>query len=399
MRIVNINRFLIIIFFFIFSINSFANSKHNPTYIPIFSIDERIYNLIIQSESKILNVELMLKTMKLDSKKFNPAENYLYFILQANCARGINQHQQIIHYLQQAKMLESQINQDQLISSPFLDLYKKLAQSYAGIGQFKKAYDAKIVFIKKYDTFLKNERDKHIFELENKYETNRKMNTNVLLNNETALKTLEINESLNNEIVQRRNIYIVAVLVVIFLLLLIRLLSMNKRTSDLSREDMLTGICNRKTLFFYGKNTIKRCIEERISLCLLVINIDEFKLLNDTHGDYIGDEVLKKIASLGVESMRARDVLSRLDDATFIAVLPESSQDEAKAIAQHLKNKIAAFNFNYVGIHHKIKISVGIVELSESLNDFELLLNKGMNTLYDIIDSGGNNIKIYQQYT
>lgn len=388
----------IIVLFCIFSVCSFASLEKKPTYIPIFSIDDRIHHLVFQSSSKMLDTKLILKDMNFNFDRLNPAEQYLYLMIQANDAQGINQYQQIIDYLSQAKALEPKINQEQLNNFPFINLYKKLAQSYASIGQFKKAYNAKNSFTVKYNVFLKNERNKHIFELEEKYETNRKKNINALLNNQTALKALEISESLNNEIVQRRNIYIVGVLVVIFLLLLIRLLSMNKRTSDLSKEDMLTGVYNRKTLFIYGQNAIKRCIDERIGLCLLAINIDGFKRLNDTHGDYIGDEVLKKIGLLGIESMRARDVFARLEDATFIAILSESSEGEAKAIAQHLKSKFAAFNFNYVGIHQRIEMSVSIVELSESLNNFELLLNTGMNTLYEIKDSGGNNVKVYKQY-
>jgi len=324
-------------------------------------------------------------------------------MIQANGVQNTDEvtkpHQQVINYLSQAKALESKINTEQLNRIAFIHLYKKIAHSYAGTGQFKKAYDAKNSFIAKYDTFLKKERNKHIFELEEKYEMNRKKNTHALLNNQSTLKALEISESLNSEVAQRRNIYIVGVLVVIFLLLLVRLFFINKHTSDLSKEDMLTGVRNRKSLFTYGQNLIKRCIDERIGLCLLAINIDDFKRLNDTHGDYIGDEVLKKFALLGIESMRTRDVFARLEDATFIAVLPESTEDEAKAIALHLKAKVGAFNFNYVGIHKKIAMSVSIVELSESLNNFELLLNTGMNTLYEIKDNGGNNVKIYQLYT
>lgn len=392
----------IMVLFYIFSLCSFASMEKKPTYIPIFSIDDRINHLTLQSNSNRSESKLTLEDMNFNFDKLNPAEQYLYLMIQANGAQGTvqvaKQYQQIIDYLSQAKTLEPKINQEQLNNFPFINLYKELAQSYASIGQFKKAYNAKNSFTERYDAFLKSERNKHIFDLEEKYETNRKKNINALLNNQTALKALEIRESLNNEVVQRRNIYIVGVLVVIFLLLLIRLLSMNKRTSDLSKEDMLTGVCNRKTLFTYGQNEIKRCIDERIGLCLLAINIDGFKRLNDTHGDYIGDEILKKIGLLGIESMRTRDVFARLEDATFIALLSESSEGEAKAIAQHLKDKFAAFNFNYVGIHQRIEMSVSIVELSESLNNFELLLNTGMNTLYEIKYSGGNNVKVYQQY-
>ncbi|WP_077341474.1 GGDEF domain-containing protein [Pseudocolwellia agarivorans] len=388
---------LLFILAFFYSTNVFAYDESKPSYTPIVSINEKVNQLLIQSESTPLHTELMLKESHIDFLKLNPAEQYLYLMILANIAKIKNQHNEVITYLLQAQELEPIINEDQLSQLSFLNLYKKLARSYAKVGQFKKAYDANHTYITKYDVFMKSERDKYIFELEDKYETKRKKDINALLNNQTELKALEIDESLHNEILQRRNIYIISFLVFIFLLLLLRLLSMNKRIHELSKEDMLTGARNRKTLFRYGKSAIKRCIENKVGLCLLAVNIDGFKGLNEIHGDYIGDEVLKRFVLLGTESMRTRDIFARLEDATFIIVLPEASEGEAKAIAQHLKEKVAAFNFDYVGIHQQLDISVSIVELSESLNNFELLLNTAMNVLYEMRDGDSNQIKIYQQ--
>ncbi len=394
----NFYLFITALFFTLFfSFDVLANEDEEAFYIPIFSLNAKIESLIKLNDLKSQTAISLIEKLKTDFDKLNSAEQYLYLVVQANNTQGINKHHQTINYLLRAKSLEAKINPDQLSRLPFINLYKTLAESYAGVGQFKKAYDAKNIFITKYDTYLKNERDKHIFALEEKYETQRKEDLNRLLNEQAELKTLEIDESLSNEVTTRRNIYIVIFLVFIFVLLLLRMLSTNKRFHELSKLDILTGIKNRKILFRHGKSAIKRCVEARSGLCLLAIKIDNFKLLNDIHGDYIGDELLKKFALLGTESMRTRDVFGRLEDATFIAVLPEASEDEAKAIAQHLKAKVAAYKFDYVGIDEQLNMSVGIVELSESLNNFELLLNTAMNVLYEIKDGGGKQIKIYQQ--
>jgi len=380
----NLLALIITIFFTLFiSMEALASEEEEAFYIPIFSLNAKIEKLIELNELKSATAASLSESLKADFEQLNSAEQYLYLVVQANNTQGIE--------------LEPKINEDQLSRLPFINLYQILAESYAGVGQFKKAYDAKNTFIAKYDTYLKNERDKHIFALEEKYETHRKEDMNRLLNNENELKALEIDESLSNEVTTRRNIYIVIFLVLLFIGLLLRLLATNKRFYELSKQDILTGIRNRKTLFRHGKIAINRCIETRSSLCLVAIQIDNFKLLNDIHGDYIGDELLKKFALLSTESMRTRDILGRLEDATFIAVLPEASIDEAKAIAQHLKAKVAAYKFDYVGIDQQLDMSVGIVELSKSLNNFELLLNTAMNVLYEIKDGGGKQIKIYQQ--
>ncbi|WP_426358548.1 GGDEF domain-containing protein [Pseudocolwellia sp. HL-MZ19] len=394
----NLLALIITIFFTLFfSMGALASEEEEAFYIPIFSLNAKIEKLIELNELKSATATSLSESLKADFDKLNSAEQYLYLVVQANNTQGINQHHQTIDFLLQAKSLEPKINSDQLSRLAFINLYQTLADSYAGIGQFQKAYDAKNTFIAKYDAYLIHERAKHIFSLEEKYETHRKKDINTLLNNQTELKALEIDESLNNEVLQRRNIYIVSFLVLLFIGLLLRLLATNKHFHELSKQDILTGIRNRKTLFRHGKSAIRRCTEARSGLCLFAIKIDNFKLLNDIHGDYIGDELLKKFALLSTESMRTRDILGRLEDATFIAVLPEASIDEAKAIAQHLKAKVAAYKFDYVGIDQQLGMSVGIVELSESLNNFELLLNTAMNVLYEIKDGGGKQIKIYQQ--
>lgn len=393
---IKLNFFLIISFFLMvmLPIESVASEEYNLLYIPIFSLNKDVKKLINIKQLPSSSITSLLEGLKVNYEQLNPAEKYLYIVAQANQTYVAKQYLPTINYLLRAKLLETKINQDQLSRLSFLTLYKTLAESYAETGQFKKAYDAKNTFITKYDNYLKNQRDKHIFSLEEKYETQRKKDINRVLHNQTEFKALEIDELLTNEVVQRRNIYIVIFLVIVFLCLLIRLLIMNKRFYKLSQEDMLTGIKNRRTLFSHGKSAINRSVKSNASLCLLAIKIDDFKLLNDMHGDYIGDELLKQVASLGTEAMRTRDVFGRLEDATFISILPEVSQDEAKAIAQHLKEKISAFNFGYVGLTQQLEMSVAIVELSESLNHFELLLDTSMNVLYEIKDEGGNQIRI-----
>jgi len=401
MNITNVKyKLLLIMGFFLITmlpIESAASEENNLLYIPIFSLNKDVKRLTNIKQLPSSSITALLERLKVNYEQLNPAEKYLYIVAQADQTYAGKKYLPTINYLLQAKSLEIKINQDQLDRLPFLTLYKTLAESYAKMGQFQKAYDAKNIFITKYDNYSKKQRDKHIFSLEEKYETQRKKDIKKALNNQTELKALEIDELLTNEVEQRRNIYIVIFLVIVFLCLLIRLLIMNKRFYKLSQEDMLTGIKNRRALFRYGKGVIEQSAQSNSSLCILAIKIDNFKLLNDIHGDYIGDELLKKFSSLSAESMRTRDIFGRLEDATFIAILPEVSQGEAKAIAQHLKEKVTAFKFDYVGLDHQLGMSVAIVELSESLNSFELLLNTSMNVLYEIKDEGGNQIRIYPQ--
>lgn len=377
---------------------SMAKVPASNSYIPVFSIDEKITLLLEQSESISVNKSNILIQLDKLSVNANPAEHYILLLVEANLSSGLDKHHKIIQLLEGIYVLETQMNSEQLVTQPFIDAYKKLAESYASTGQFKKAYEAKQLFLDKYNSFLLNEKNKQIFELETKYETKKKREIKKLLNNETILKELEINETLSNEVTQRRNLYILTFIGLLFIILLVRLMLVNKRIHNLSKQDMLTGLYNRKTLFRYGKSATLHCTTNNKNLCLLAIHIDDFKTINHQYGDYIGDEILKRLATIGKESMRTRDVFARLDDATFIAVLPESTIGEVKAIAQHVKEKFTAISFNYVGIPQTINVSLGIVELNHSLNNFESLLNAGMDVLYDLKDTSGDKISIYKEH-
>ena len=375
---------------------SSAVTQANRSYIPIFSIDERIIQLLAKSEKENTNKKLLLKNVQSLFASANPAEQYLLYSIQANLSSGFLKHQNIITILDEVKNFGNKMNQEQLDSPPFINVFKKRAESYAFLGKFKEAYKEKQQFIEKYNNFLLTDKKKYTFELEAKYETKKKRDTNQLLSDQTVLKDLEINHSLGNEVIQQRNIYILSALGFIFIVLLVRSIVINKRTHNLSQQDMLTGLFNRKALFSYGEKITIDCLHHNEKLCLLAIHIDHFKKINHQYGDYIGDEVLKKLALIGKESMRNRDVFARLDDATFIALLPESTVGEIKAIAQHIKGKFTSTNFHYIGIPQYLDLSLGIVELNQTYESFESLLNVGMDVLYELKDDNGGKISIYK---
>lgn len=387
----------IFITFLMMSYFSYAVTPSSSLYNPIFSIDERIIQLLDKSEEVNTNKKLLLANVHSLFEKANPAEQYLLHLIEANLASGLMKHQAIINILDEVKNFDNKMNQDQLDSLPFINVFKKRAESYAILGQFEKSYKEKQQFIEKYNNFLLIERNKYIFELEAKYETKKKRDSNQLLSNQTLLKDLEINNSLGNEVTQKRNIYILSALAFLFIVLLVRSIIINKRTRNLSKQDMLTGLYNRKALFSYGEKITKDCLTHNEKLCLLAIHIDHFKKINHQYGDYIGDEVLKKLALIGKESMRNRDVFARLDDATFIAILPESTVGEVKAIAQHIKEKFTSTSFHYIGIPQNLHLSLGIVELNQTYESFESLLHVGMDVLYELKDDDGGRISIYKE--
>ena len=86
-------------------------------------------------------------------------------------------------------------------------------------------------------------------------------------------------------------------------------------------RDVLTGLFNRRMLEEYLPQAVKRCKEARIGLCLLMIDVDHFKLLNDTLGHAAGDELLKTIGQLIRSTIREKDLAFRCGGDEFVVQL------------------------------------------------------------------------------
>jgi diguanylate cyclase len=88
-----------------------------------------------------------------------------------------------------------------------------------------------------------------------------------------------------------------------------------------------------------------------------MIDIDDFKKVNDTHGHLVGDETLKEVAQLLAEGQRSIDVVARYGGEEFAIILPETGREQAGAIAERLRARLAEHTFLAAG-EHPIKLSV-----------------------------------------
>ncbi len=118
-------------------------------------------------------------------------------------------------------------------------------------------------------------------------------------------------------------------------------------------KDMLTGIYSRWYILKILEREIQRAIRNKEPLSVLFIDIDDFKKINDTLGHAHGDKVLKAVANTIVENIRITDYAGRYGGEEFIVVLPDTHEDEAKMVAQRIKDAISGKNIPYT-------VSIGI---------------------------------------
>jgi len=155
---------------------------------------------------------------------------------------------------------------------------------------------------------------------------------------------------------------------------------------NMAMKDQLTGLYNRRYLFDVSTHKIKRALRHNKNLSLLMMDIDYFKNINDTHGHAVGDEILKAISSVLEERNRQEDLVARFGGEEFVIILEYCSLDDAKLKAEEIRGKVEGLN--PLGI--PISISIGVAQLSDKGEDFTGLLKRADDALYIAKDNGRN---------
>ena len=141
-----------------------------------------------------------------------------------------------------------------------------------------------------------------------------------------------------------------------------QLMEINMELQRLTNVDGLTGLSNKKYFYEYLEAEWNRAMRGKISLSILMIDVDHFKQYNDTYGHLAGDEILKKIAETVQKScVRAGDLVARFGGEEFITILPATPLDGVLALGQQLCREVENLHLSHkassVGPH--VTISVG----------------------------------------
>lgn len=154
--------------------------------------------------------------------------------------------------------------------------------------------------------------------------------------------------------------------------------------------DRLTGIWNRRRLEESVRTEMERMARYGHSLCLLLIDVDHFKRINDEHGHATGDAVLQRLTTLLQGALRKVDSLSRWGGEEFVVLCPNTASATAAAVAERLRREVAAGDFATVG---KVTVSVGVAECAAG-ESWEEWFARADAALYRAKDAGRNQIRL-----
>lgn len=156
-----------------------------------------------------------------------------------------------------------------------------------------------------------------------------------------------------------------------------------------ANHDALTGLYNRQKFNDIFTKEIRRSRRYGNFLSVILFDIDNFKVINDTYGHDAGDDVLKKIAEIISINLRQTDSLVRWGGEEFIVLLPETDLETASNVAQKLLESLAVLTFDFM--QKNITASFGVATLNETDTEVSLI-NRADEALYEAKRNGKNQV-------
>ena len=157
--------------------------------------------------------------------------------------------------------------------------------------------------------------------------------------------------------------------------------------------DALTGTYNRAYFNEKIKEEIFKAQKDNSVLSLFIFDIDFFKKINDTYGHLVGDEILVELSKIVAEDTRSTDSLFRWGGEEFIKLLPNTTIENAAAVAEKLRKKIESHSFKN---DLKITCSFGVTQFLDMDTEVSFI-KKGDDALYEAKNNGRNVVKIYSK--
>jgi diguanylate cyclase (GGDEF)-like protein len=168
---------------------------------------------------------------------------------------------------------------------------------------------------------------------------------------------------------RQRATTIVTTLIALVLLLLLALvfglyrarIKRSRQLEEVARTDALTGLSNRRDMM---ERLAAAHRDDTRNCCLILADLDDFKVINDHHGHGVGDEVLQQLGQRLVGAIKVRDVVGRWGGEEFIILLPDTDIDDAHTVAEHLRTAVSETPFATSVGEFSLTLTMGVTDLS-----------------------------------
>jgi diguanylate cyclase (GGDEF)-like protein/PAS domain S-box-containing protein len=168
---------------------------------------------------------------------------------------------------------------------------------------------------------------------------------------------------------------------------------LEREMKRLATTDSLTGAANRHEFFRLAELELRRALRYGHTLAVIMLDIDYFKSINDTHGHQTGDAVLKALSALVRAALRDTDIFGRLGGEEFAAVLPETDLAGGVLVADRLRRELSALTVRLREVAVRFTVSIGVSETRKTDKAIEETVNRADEALYKAKRMGRNRVE------
>jgi diguanylate cyclase (GGDEF)-like protein/PAS domain S-box-containing protein len=173
--------------------------------------------------------------------------------------------------------------------------------------------------------------------------------------------------------------------------------NLTQQLSYQATHDSLTGLVNRAEFERYLQRALRRAHTDGSEHALCYLDLDQFKIINDSSGHIAGDELLKQLAEVLKAKVRKSDLLARLGGDEFAVLVEHCTLQDAERVAEVLRKAICEYRFQWDGKSYAVGVSAGLVPITPLTVSMTEVLKAADAACYAAKDSGRNRIHIYRE--
>ncbi|GAA6145524.1 diguanylate cyclase [Thalassolituus maritimus] len=162
------------------------------------------------------------------------------------------------------------------------------------------------------------------------------------------------------------------------------------RLLQLAMHDQLTGLYNRHYMLEMVDQRLSRARRHNTPLSLLIVDLDHFKQINDTHGHIVGDQILEQVSALLNQQCRTEDTVTRFGGEEFLILMEPCSLNQAHYKAEVMRHQISELMPSGI----EVTVSIGAAEFSDSDTNFNDMLKRADDALYRAKANGRNQTEL-----
>ena len=172
-------------------------------------------------------------------------------------------------------------------------------------------------------------------------------------------------------------------------------LNYQQRIAEMIHVDDLTGLLTKRSLYRALEKELLRAGRYGRPIAVLMMDLDFFKKVNDTHGHLVGSACLAGVGKLIRETTRTIDVNGRYGGEEFISFLPETGAEEAQVVAERVRRALDERGFEHDGKPYEVRISIGISLFPDHGRTIESLVHAADLALYRAKETGRNKVVMF----